>query len=751
MAAAVRRGGRRGILALAAAVLATLTSGYAVAAPSAAPRAAAGAAAGAAPRPAPHTFAVSSTAGSTTRTPGLPVALGITVTVSSVTPSVARAGRSVVVTGAVHNGGTAPATVGRVRLVRGITTMRTRAEVTDWATGTTAGQGSVIATAKVASPVPAGGSSAFRLTVRSVSALGISSWGVLPVSVEVGHSVVHTFLGYQKIKEYEPLRTAWLVPLTLDPDPALWGDPGAKREDAWERALGPGSRLDRLITGTEDSTVTWAVDPVLLTPAAELASATATPTATPTTSVTATPTAPDATTGLTPAVAAGPQEARLRTETARRVATLAARHGLVVLPMDDADVVAAGSAPGYADPARTLVGAAVAVAQRLAGRADVAWPAGGTWNPDTERVLADAYDGSLGAVVVPRSALTDLPTRVGGTTRSAAGTRLLVSEDSTQAAAARAVDPASAASEGAAIQQIVATSAVVLGDSPGLDRSMLLTLPRGVEASADGLEGMLGALATVPWLTPATVPALADEARTQPGVTAAGGSLGSTQSPLSPGEASAYAGLRTQADVAAQIRVDGDQVGSRWAGALQQLLSARWRGNANRWQDLYAGVRDEVAATVSAVHVAPQTITFLADRGRVQLAVVNDLPVTVDHLTVTLTPDSPRLRIDSPPAHVRIGANSRAAISVDATALAAGPVQLTARILGPTGAEVGREEVVQVRVTPTGSWMYWVLGGIALLVFVLGLARNRHHRRRRDATGPDSPLAAGGTASAVSR
>ena len=733
MARAVRRAGRRGLLALTAAVLTTLTSGYAVAAP------------GMAPRLAPHTS--SATAGGAARAPALPVALGITVTVSSVTPSVARTGQSVVVTGAVHNGGTAPATVSRVRLVRGITTMRTRAEVTDWATGTTAGQGSVIATAKVASPVPAGGSSAFRLKVRSVSALGVSSWGVLPVSVEVGRSVVHTFLGYQKIKEYEPLRTAWLVPLTLDPDPALWGDPGAKREDAWERALGPGSRLDRLITGTEDSTVTWAVDPVLLTAAAELAGATATPTP----SGTATPTVPDATTGLTPAVAAGPQEARLRTETAQRIAALVARHTVVVLPMDDADVMAAGRAPGYAGPVRTLVSAAVPVAQRLSGRADVAWPAGGTWNPDTERVLADAYGGSLAAVVVPRSALTDLPTRVGGTTRSAAGTRLLVSEDSAQAAAARAVDPASAASEGAAIQQIVATSAVVLGDSPGLDRSMLLTLPRGVEASADGLEGMLGALATVPWLTPTTVPALADEARTQPGVTAAGGSLGSTQSPLSPGEASAYAGLRTQADVAAQIRVDGDQVGSRWAAALEQLLSARWRGNADRWQDVYTGVRDEVAATVSAVHVAPQTITFLADRGRVQLTVVNDLPVTVDHLTVTLTPDSPRLRIDSPPVHVRIGAKSRAAISVDATALAAGPVQLTARVIGPTGAEVGREEVVQVRVTPTGSWMYWALGGIALLVFVLGLARNRHHRRRHAATGPDAAVAAGGTASTVSR
>ncbi len=739
MARPVRRAGRPGPLLLAAALLTTLTGGYAAAAPHAAgpvlvpPGAAASA-----------TGAGSSSAGSG-RAPGLPVALGITVTVSSVSPAVARSGQRVVVTGAVHNGGATPAAVGRVRLVRGVGTMRTRGDVTRWAAGTTAGHGSLIASARVSSPVAAGGSSPFRLAVASVASLGGSSWGVLPVSVEVGHSVVHTFLGYQRIKEYQPLRTAWLVPLTLDADPALWAGPGPSREDAWQHALGPGSRLDRLITGTEASTVTWAIDPVLLTPAATPPGPAPTP---PTSASPGTTVSPVA--GLPPAMAAGPQEARLRTETARRLAALAPRHTPVVLPVDDADVMAAGRSPGYAGPVRSLVAAAAPPAQQVGGRADIAWPAGGTWDPAAERLLAAAYGSTPGAVIVNRSALPGLPTGVAATTRSAAGTPLLVSEDSAQAAAARAVDPASADSEGAAIQQLVATTAVVLGDSPGLDRSLLLTLPRGVDASADGLTRLLGALGAVPWLTPTTVLALADRARAQPTVSAAGGSLGSAPSPLVPAGAAAYAALRAQAQIAAQIRADGDSVGARWDAALEQLLSARWRADVDGWQRLYGRVGDEVRATVSAVHVAPQTITFLADRGRVQLTVVNDLSVAVDQLTVVLTPDSPRLRIDSPPVRVRIGARSRAAISVDATALAAGPVRLTARVLGPTGAEVGREEVVQVRVTPTGGWIYWSLGGIALLISLAGIARNRrHHRRATPAAAV--PAESGDTTPAASR
>src|SRR5690606_22854442 len=92
---------------------------------------------------------------------------------------------------------------------------------------------------------------------------GPATYGALPLSVESGGASVRTFAGYQRIKQYEPMSVAFAVPLTLDPDPDLFGDEGPQREQAWATALGPGSRLGRVLDATAQAPVTWAVDPTL--------------------------------------------------------------------------------------------------------------------------------------------------------------------------------------------------------------------------------------------------------------------------------------------------------------------------------------------------------------------------------------------------------------------------------------------------------------------------------------------------------
>ncbi len=660
---------------------------------------------------------------------------GVDVRISAVTPAVARPGQVVTITGTVHNTGSAPVTVPRVRLVRGVQPLRTRGQVTAWAGGDTHATGSVLAQQRIRGQIAPGGYTAYRLRVTRVTSLGRSTWGVLPVSVEAGPAVTHTFLGFQRIKEYVPLRTAWLVPLTLGADPALWGPAGADRERAWTDAIGPESRLQRLITATEASSASWAIDPLLL----HAAVLPPTPGATPSPSPSQTPTGAVATLGTE--VAAGPQEARLRTELAQRLGGLMRDHGPVILPETDADVAAAAGAPSFDASLRALVAAGASDATAVGGRADLAWPAGGRWTSRTERAVTGLY-AAAPAVVIPRSALDAVDPAVGAVARTRTGTRLLVTEDSTSTPLAAATDPKSPRGVGAATQQVIATSAVVLGDSPGLSRSLLLTLPRDADPSVSDTTTLLSTMRSVPWLVPTSVASLITAAAKAPRVTPGGGSLGAGDTPLRTASAVGYARVRTDATVGAQIRADGALVGPRWASALDELLSASWRGMGPAWTGLYSSIADEVDATTTAVHVAPQTITFLADRGRVQLAVVNDLDVEVDHLTVELVPDSPRLRIDSPPSTVRIGPHSRAAITADATALAAGQVRLTARILGPTGVEVGREAVVQVSVTPTGSWIFWALGALAGLAFVLGVVRNVRRRRRARTAASHPALAA---------
>src|SRR5690606_15026658 len=123
------------------------------------------------------------------------------------------------------------------------------------------------------------------------------------------------------------------------------------------------------------------------------------------------------------------------------------------------------------------------------------------------------------------------------------------------------------------------------------------------------------------------------------------------------------------------------------------------------------------------VRINPTTINFLADEGLIQLTVSNDLPVEVSNLRITLTPGNPRLRVVQQPEPVTVGPGSRATVQFRARALAAGEVEVRTTMTTPDGTPVGRPEVMQVRVQPTGAWIYWVLGSVAGIILVLGLWR----------------------------
>ena len=119
-------------------------------------------------------------------------------------------------------------------------------------------------------PDPAGGSGGppgdgdlLGARCRELASLGPAAYGAIPLSVQSGTASVRTFAGYQRTKQYQPMSISWAVPLTLDPDPNLFGGSGAARETAWTEALADGSRVYRVIGATEDAPVTWAIDPTL--------------------------------------------------------------------------------------------------------------------------------------------------------------------------------------------------------------------------------------------------------------------------------------------------------------------------------------------------------------------------------------------------------------------------------------------------------------------------------------------------------
>jgi len=134
-------------------------------------------------------------------------------------------------------------------------------------------------------------------------------------------------------------------------------------------------------------------------------------------------------------------------------------------------------------------------------------------------------------------------------------------------------------------------------------------------------------------------------------------------------------------------------------------------------------MESQVSTITGGVRINPTEVNFLAQEGLIQITVVNELPVTVQDLQLELEPGNARLRIIEAPDAVTIGPMSRATVQFRAEAVAAGEVPVRATLSTPGGLTIGEAQDVGVQVRPTGIWIYWLLGGLAGVILILGLTR----------------------------
>jgi hypothetical protein len=651
---------------------------------------------------------------------------GASLELTGVSPAVVTPDTQLVVTGVLRNTGQTPMVKPVVRVVWGQTDP-TREGVDEWATATGPAQGTLIGETRLPGTLATGAGSAFRVTIDGVADLSRSAtYGALPISVESGSASVRTFAGYQRLKQYEPMSIAWAAPLTLDPDPDLFGAQGQAREAAWQQALGAGSRVSRVIEATQGAQLTWAIDPTL------------TPSLLP---------------GQVDTSRAKSTEHDLRAATEAVITAGALQHTPWVLPDTDADVGAVASAGQGQSFMATLVQRAVPVAKALGGRADIAWPADGAYTVAGEAGLRRMFRPTrLGGQVTSSVALAP---EVTGTTppaaqRSATGLPLLAYDQQLSTLLAHTTSPDEAV---LSTQQFVAESAALLNELPGTPgRSVFVVAPRSFNPDPVAAQRFLAAAATVPWLTQSTTGALLDAAAhavptSAAPVTRPAAPSGAPQAVLTTGRLAALEHTLRTVHGVALIREDGDTFQRTWARAAEQLASTRWRGAPTAWNTLGGEVVAATRDTTTAIKVAGGTINFLADSGRLQITVTNDLAVPVENVKLTVEASNPRLRIDSQPPVMRIGPKSRATVSVRVTALAAGLVPLRTTLTTPDGTVIGQGANVMVHVTPTGDWVYWGLGGLAVVVLLVGLVRSfRHRPSRRSGVGPVPPSGSGSPA-----
>jgi hypothetical protein len=640
-------------------------------------------------------------------------AAGVDLALSAVTPAVVMAGQDLVVTGTVHNDGTGPLNRPTVAVVMPTaeTALRsTREAVQSWATATGPAEGTVVGQTRLAGAVPPGGTASFSIRVPRLASLGGAAYGAIPLSIQTGTSSVRTFAGYQRTKQYEPMSISWAVPLTLDPDPNLFGGRGTSRETAWGEALAEGSRVNRVLDATQDAPVTWAIDPTLLPGLL--------------------PEGVDLGDGSTQ----GDQETAVRAATQARITDAATRHTPWVLPDTDADLAAVAGASTGQSLMRTLVGRSQAVAEKVGGRADVAWPADGGYTATRETALRRLFRVPALAGQVTSAAVLGTPgaaTTPGSAQRSTTGLPLLAYDDALSTLLRRTTS----APEGVlSTQQFVADSVALLNELPGTQgRSVFVAAPRSFNPDPTAARAFFAAAGSIPWLTPTTTDAVLARARravgtaaapvTRPTVAPSGGRAVLTTARIRQLEQT----VRTVRGVA-QIRDDGDEFLRTWTRAAEQLASTRWRAAPTAWDTLSGRVTEAARQTTTSVKVSASTINFLADSGRLQITVTNDLAVPVENVKLTVEASNPRLRIDSQPPILRIGPKSRATVSVSVTALAAGSVPLRTTLTTPDGTVIGQGADVQVRVTPTGNWVYWGLAGVGGLILLVGIVRTVRRR-----------------------
>ena len=497
-----------------------------------------------------------------------PVADRAVVTLTTLTPTVVAPGAAVTVIGTVTAPTTGPLTSPRVRLVQGDAPLVQRAQIDSWAAGSTAAAGPQLGSVTLPT-VAASQTEPFTLSLPGGAVSSPKPFAALPVSIEVMQAsasepvgVARTFLAWNARKEYEKLQVATVLPITLDPDLELFSRDQQVRDQAWLSAIGPGSRIRRIIDGTNDSSVTLAVDPAVFGPAAI-----GSPTPAPSTPATPTQQAPAPTSGTTSPDAAQPAQPSdpslpatngsngatgassgapsgtpsdtssstptttpsdtppetltnpdggppgVAALSAGLVDALAGR-SLWALPYADADLAATvGIAPS--NPlVRELVDRSALVAKAVGHpvRSDIIWPVDGLLPTGREAHLTTLLKGTTvkkaAGVVVDQRAITAASVYTPTARRVASGGTRLLGYDARLSALlpSRSDTPGTSGRSDPSVtlnvQRYLAETLVLLGERAGTPRSVLVVAPRTYDPDAASLAAFVAATSTAPWLTP---------------------------------------------------------------------------------------------------------------------------------------------------------------------------------------------------------------------------------------------------------
>ncbi|MCI2240522.1 DUF6049 family protein [Paenibacillus sp. TRM 82003] len=515
-------------------------------------------------------------------------------------------------------------------------------------------------------------------------------------------------------------------------------------------------RLGRLVEASGDPRTSWALDPAVLadvfTPpfnGTEAGDGTAVGEAAP----------------LPPAVEVPAQAAALppgTTDPARtivalatwreRLAAAAAGRCVVALPHGDPDLTALTAVAAGAELLAEAGAAGVDVATSLDAATvltGVSWPV--DEDAGTEVLTLAARAGATTVVLddeaLPtRDELTYTPTgRADVEAGTGAGTTLtgLIADSALSQLLQRAAVPASPEVEdvvddevaGSLVQRVLAEVATITLQRPSDPRSLLVVAARSFDPRPAVVQRVVAAVEASGWASWQSLPDLL--ATPVPDVERAAAPEPDTVSlrPALPGAhvVAVRDALATLAELREALDGTAPATGAAQRSALM-LLAASWRGHLPELRSARAGLQEDAAALLRAVHVLPGSVLNLAaTRTELPVTIVNELfaPVRVE---LVLRPRSPRVQLEAVPAQT-VPARGQVRVGVPVRALANGSVVVEAQLRTPSGLPLGEPVGLDVNVrADLEGWLTGLVGGGAGALLVVGLVRAvRRGRRRVDA------------------
>jgi len=439
----------------------------------------------------------------------------LTVTITSVTPSYARQGSTVTVAGLVRNLSGSAVSGLSVSLLSSRAALTSRRELGSFAAGRyTPPESPLRVTSPAQHRLASGGT--WQWTIRlPASSLGARCFGVYPLTVHVGDSVLQTAsdqvpLPYWPAKPAScpglrrpsPFPISWIWPLVDTPHQDVC--PGLT-DNALAASLAPQGRLGSLLAMgaryAAKARLTWAIDPALLD------------------SVHAMKQRYRA--GVAPGCyrrgmhQASPYAARWLNDLKRATAG----QPVFVTPYADVDVAALVRHGNAGDLHKSITSGEQA-AQRILGRraapaplpaghgrlSAIAWPPGGS---ASDAVLTSIANSHLSTVIL--AAPPDLPTPYTPgavtSTRALTGKKLNILLADRRITAELRSGLVSSNAAGARVhvgQLYLAETAMIAAEAPRMTRPIVIAPPRRWDPTSSIARELLGETVSAPWLQPST-------------------------------------------------------------------------------------------------------------------------------------------------------------------------------------------------------------------------------------------------------